>query len=100
MRLTIIPSDGAVYKDNYYFSKLDLSSVPTNVHALQWYEAEGEVEFNGEPKPQNEIIFKLPVWAEDCLTKWNEAKAVEEAAILAAKEAIANQPKTKGTQTA
>ena len=100
MKLTIIPSDGAVYKEGVSYSGLDLSSVPANVHALQWYETEGEVEFSGKPKPQNEIIFELPVWAEDCLTKWNEAKAVEEAAILAAKEAAANQPKTMGVQTA
>ena len=96
MKLTIIPSDGAVYKDNYSFSKLDLSIVPANIHALQWYETEGEVEFNGKPKPQNEIIFELPVWANDCLTKWDEAKVAEEVA----KEAALNQPTTTGTQTA
>ena len=100
MKLTIIPSDGAIYKDGVVYSGLDLSNVPSNVHALQWYETEGEIEFRGKPKPQNEIIFELPVWANDCLNKWNEAKAAEEAAILAAKEAASNQPQTQGTQTA
>jgi hypothetical protein len=80
MRLTIIPSDGAVYKDGYSFSGLDLSSVPANVHALQWYETEGEIEFSGKPKPQNETITELPSWANDCVVKWEKAKAAEEAA--------------------
>lgn len=80
MKLTIIPIDGAVYKDGYSYSGLDLSSVPANVHALQWYETEGEIEFSGRPKPQNEIITELPSWATEALNKWNEAKAAEEAA--------------------
>lgn len=101
MKLTIIRSDGAVYKDGVSYSGLDLSSVPTDVHALQWYGTEGEVEFNGRPKPQNEPITVLPDWANVCLTKWDEVKAAEEAAIAAAKAyAAANQPKTDGTQTA
>ena len=91
MKLTIIPSDGAVYKDGVSYSGLDLSVVPTNVHALQWYDSEGEVEFNGRPKPQNELITVLPDWANACLTKWDEAKAAEEAAIAFA---AANQPIT------
>lgn len=80
MNLTIIPIDGAVYKDGYSYSGLDLSAVPSNVHALQWYETEGEIEFIGRPKPQNEIITELPSWATEALNKWNEAKATEEAA--------------------
>ena len=83
MKLTIIRADGAVYKDGVSYSGLDLSSVPTDVHALQWYGTEGEVEFNGRPKPQNEPITVLPDWANVCLTKWDEAKAAEEAARIA-----------------
>jgi hypothetical protein len=89
MKLTIIPSDGAVYKDGVSYSGLDLSVVPTNIHALQWYETEGEVEFinnSDRTKPQNELIAELPAWANACVTKWNEAKAAEEAAIAAATE--------------
>jgi len=77
MKLTIIPSDGAVYKDGVSYSGLNLSSVPTNVHALQWYGTEGEVEFNGRPKPQNELITSLPTWAITAMTKWDEAKVAE-----------------------
>jgi hypothetical protein len=87
MKLTIIREDGAVYKDGYSFSGLDLASVPANVHALQWYETEGEIEFSGKPKPQNETITELPSWANACVAKWEEAKAVHDAAILAAQQA-------------
>ena len=80
MKLTIIPSDGAVYKDGISYSGLDLSSAPTGVHALQWYGTEGEIEFSGRPKPQNEIISELPTWATTAMTKWDEAKAAEETA--------------------
>jgi hypothetical protein len=97
MKLTIIPVDGAVYKDGYSFSGLDLSNVPNNVHALQWYETEGEIEFinnSDRTKPQNEIITSLPAWATTAISKWDEAKAVElaaiEAARIAAEQAAAN----------
>jgi hypothetical protein len=85
MKLTIIPSDGAVYKDGISYSRLDLSIVPANIHALQWYETEGEIEFNGRPKPQNETITELPSWANACVNKWNEVKAAEEEKINALK---------------
>ena len=101
MKLTIIREDGAVYKDGISYSGLDLSSVPSNVHALQWYETEGEIEFSGRPKPQNETITELPSWANICITKWDEDKAAEEAAVAAAlAKAAANQPTTTGTQQA
>ena len=97
MRLTIIRADGAVYKDGTSYSGLDLTAVPANVHALQWYETEGEVEFISNPdrtKPQNEIISELPSWANACVAKWDEAKAAElaaiEAARIAAEQAAAN----------
>lgn len=102
MKLTIIPVDGAVYKDGYSYSGLDLSAAPSNVHALQWKDTKGWIEFtdndNGT-KPQNETITELPSWANACVTKWDEAKAAEEAAIEAAKQAAQNQPATQGTQT-
>jgi hypothetical protein len=80
MKLTIIRADGAVYKDGVSYSGLDLSAIPSNIHALQWYENEGEVEFNGIPKLQNEIISELPSWAITAMTKWDEAKVLQESA--------------------
>jgi hypothetical protein len=88
MKLTIIPVDGTVTKDGNVYLKLDLSScgIPVDVHALQWEEHEpnkGHIEFKS-PTAQNQDITELPSWANACLTKWNEAKAAEEAAKQAA----------------
>ena len=85
MRLTIIPSDKKVGVNGLTFSDINLSScaIPANIHALQWYETEGEVEFTDNPdrtKPQNELISELPAWANACVTKWNEIKTAQEAA--------------------
>jgi hypothetical protein len=109
MKLSIIPVDRAVYKDGISFSGLDLSSVPTNVHALQFNDAtnQGAIEFvavsNGN-RPDNQIITALPTWANDCLTKWQEAKnarvakEIADAIALAEYERTRTQPATEGTQ--
>lgn len=75
MRLTIIPDDKKVGIDGVFFANLDLSTcgIPENIHALQWYETEGEVEFSGKPKPLNEEITELPVWANGCVAVYNAA---------------------------
>lgn len=86
MNLVIIPIDGAVYVDSVSYSGLDLSAAPADVHALQWEDIKGWVEFknlNDGTKPQNQIITELPSWANACKVKWDEAKAAEEAARLA-----------------
>jgi hypothetical protein len=103
MKLTIIRVDGAVYKDGISYSGLDLSTVPADVHALQFNDIanKGWIEFinsNDGTKPQNEPIISLPAWAAVAMVKWDEAKVAEEAAeALAAKRP---QPQTTGTQTA
>lgn len=73
MKLTIIPSDGAVGEDGKFYLNLDLSScgIPANVHALQWDGVSGWIEFK-DPVP-NEEITSLPTWANCCMTKWTEA---------------------------
>lgn len=81
MRLTIIPSDNAVYKDGvmkaWTAPELDLSGcgIPAHVHALQWYDTYGEIEFDSptptDPKPPNEILSELPEWALLCVAVWN-----------------------------
>lgn len=81
MRLTIIPGDNAVYKDGvmkaWTAPALDLSGcgIPSNVHALQWYDSVGEIEFDGptpvSPKPPNQQITQLPQWALNCVAVWD-----------------------------
>lgn len=79
MRLTIIPIDNAVYVDGECRIPLDLSGcgIPSDIHALQWYQTRGWVEFSddGDPfttKKPNEDIFELPGWATACVQVWND----------------------------
>lgn len=94
MNLVIIPIDGAVYVDGASYSDLDLAAAPAGVHALQWKNDKGWIEFkdlDDGTKPQNQVITELPSWANACKVKWDEAKAAEEAAILAAQQTTQNQ---------
>jgi hypothetical protein len=96
MKLTIITADNAVYKDGVSYADLDLSAcgVPENVWALQWQDTSGWIE-DKSALVQNQDITELPAWAIACVTKWDEVKAVEEAARLAAQQA----QQAKQTQT-
>ena len=99
MKLTIIPVDGTINNGGKVFIGLDLTScnIPTDVHALQWEEHElnkGHIEFKSATA-QNQEIPELPVWATACVTKWNEAKAAEEAQQEAARIAAEQAQQTK-----
>lgn len=80
MRLTIIPSDGFVNVDgNPKFQPFDLSTcgIPADVHALQWYDTRGWIEFRDDedpftPKPANQDITELPQWANACVQVWEQ----------------------------
>lgn len=81
MKITIISKDKAVYKNNKVFDNLSLLTVPANVHALQWNETQGHIEFNDNTP--NEAITELPLWVNDCITEWetsntNELNKLEE----------------------
>lgn len=75
MQLTIIRADKIVYEDGVSYSPLDVSSVPADVHALQfdtninygWIEY--DLQPDGTLKP-NEDIFELPSWAITCQQEW------------------------------
>jgi len=102
MKLTIIRTDGAVYKDGISYSGLDLSSVPTSVHALQFNDASnaGWIEFTEDDfgeKDANQKITSLPEWAITAMTKWDEAKVSEAAAAAQPRQA---QPQNTGMQPA
>jgi len=73
MKLTIIPADGSVGENGVFYIELDLSScnIPADVHALQWQDTAGSIEFN--TPIENQLITELPAWANCCMTKWTEA---------------------------
>lgn len=74
MKLTIISSDGAVGENGKFYLDLDLSScnIPADVHALQWQDTAGWIEYNS-PLVENQPITELPAWANCCMTKWDAA---------------------------
>jgi hypothetical protein len=103
MKLTIIPVDNAVYKDGVAHSGLDLSMAPANVHALQWNNVKGWIEFVEDDdgnKSANQQITELPSWANDALAAWEAVNAAELAAIAAIAETsgVAQQPISSGAQ--
>ena len=80
MKLTIIPADDFISVDSDGSRRpLDLSkcNIPAEVHAVQWFDTKGCIEFKDPvdpfaPKPQNEEITSLPAWALACVNVWNE----------------------------
>ena len=96
MKLTIINEDNAVYVDGICrIVDLLKCGIPSNVHALQWNETAGWIEFKDNPdgtKPANEPITVLPDWANSCVTVWNEWTPYV--------PPIQSQPTTNGTKTA
>lgn len=85
MRLTIISSDKTICIDGQCISGIeqDLSWIPTNIHALQWYDTYGEVEYNdGSP---NEKIEELGIYQQAVIDYQNEIQRLENEKI--AKEA-------------
>jgi hypothetical protein len=71
MNVTIIPSDHAVYVDGVCRQPLAWEGTPVTVHALQWLEVEGWIEFNdGNP---NQPITALPEWADNAVAAWEQA---------------------------
>lgn len=100
MKLTIIPDDSFVAVDgDGSHQPLDLSAcnIPKDVHALQWFETKGWIEMKDStdpfaPKPPNEIIDSLPIWAEYCVSRW-------QAWTPPAPPPTQSQPTTTGTQS-
>jgi hypothetical protein len=84
MRVTVIPSDGLVSIDGEGFSGIDLSSLASSIHAIQWYDTEGEVEIkdvrgrmveNREITSFDEFAFVISLWEAAKLKAEQEAKA-------------------------
>jgi hypothetical protein len=92
MRVTIIPTDGFVSVDGEGYGNIDLSFMASDIHALQWYETEGELEIKDARGRivENRKIDSLEPY-QPALDAWQVAKEV-------AKE-VANQPLLPDDQT-
>jgi hypothetical protein len=83
MRLTIVPEDKLISIDNHSLlgMKENLSWIPSNIHAVQWYETWGEVEYNdGSP---NEKIEELGIYQQAVIDHQNEIQRIEDEKIAA-----------------
>lgn len=67
MKLTIIRSDKFVAIDGVGYAPIDLSSLNSDIHAVQWYGTHGEIEYvlnaQGE-KPVNTLIDSIEQFSE------------------------------------
>lgn len=75
MRLTIIPKDKYIAIDNDGLLNIqqDLSWIPSNIHAIQWYNTWGEIEYNDETP--NERIEDIGIF-EQAVTDFNTQKKI------------------------
>ncbi len=71
MRLSIIPVDGSVIVDGKGYARLSWEGTPSNVHALQWFDNKGWIEYNDGQL--NEDIALLPDWVFNAQMAWAEA---------------------------
>jgi hypothetical protein len=62
-----------VYRDGISQSNLDLSFIPSIVHALQWNNDRGWIEYSEDSdgdKQSNDKIDVLPEWANTAINSW------------------------------
>jgi len=86
MKLSIIREDGAVYQDGVAHLNLNLSYIPSNIHALQWNNDKGWIEYSQDSdgnKQANESINVLPEWANSAITSWVSANSINYSANTA-----------------
>jgi hypothetical protein len=107
MKITIITADKTVYGNGVSYSNLPLTTVPANIHALQFDTVAniGWVEFidnpDGTKSLPNETITELPSWANEAISDWTNAdNAAKTAQAEQATKATQEQPKTTGTVAA
>jgi hypothetical protein len=81
MRFILIPSDKVVTIDGESYRDLNLEQVDPTIHAVQWYETWGEIEYikdENEYKPENQKIYSLDSF-QFAIDEWNKAKILANA---------------------
>lgn len=61
MRVTVIPADHWIRRDEQAVNLPDWPFDDVDIHAVQWYDSWGEIERVGNPKPQNEVFTDFSV---------------------------------------
>jgi len=87
MKITIIPIDKMIGIDGEFLSNIqqDFSWIPQNVHAVQWCETWGEIEYTDGSL--NERIEELGIY-EQAIDTYNNEKQRIENEIISKSEAI------------
>jgi hypothetical protein len=71
MRLTIIVDDGFIKIDGVARSGFDLSELrKRDIHAVQWHETKGEIEYNIDGRHSNEDIDSIEQF-QTYIDAWN-----------------------------
>jgi hypothetical protein len=60
MRVTVIPEDKWIRRDDVAVHLPEWNFNDSNIHAIQWYDTEGEIEYNERP-PRNEVTTDASV---------------------------------------
>lgn len=82
-KITIIPDDSLVMIDGRGFDGLDMTDLPSTIHAVQWYGEYGVIEYKTEEngvKPANERIASLDGF-EAVIAAWETAREAADAPI-------------------
>lgn len=74
MRVTIVPSDNFMQIDGRTIW-IDLSDIPTNIHAVQWDGVSGHVEYTNS---QNVVLQNLSAF-QTWIDRWTAARDIEDA---------------------
>ena len=99
MRITIIREDGYVSIDGVGYHNIDMSSVSEEIHAVQWYDTEGDIEFitiKGKHKKPNQTIESISDF-QQIISLWQEAdsNSKAEAAKSQINTALKNKAEAK-----
>ena len=85
-RLTIIPVDGFCSVEGVGYTGIDMTNVPAEVHAIQWYGTHGEVEIKDPVTGKlvrNEFITDLSEYQSVLASYWATRTAAEESQTAA-----------------
>lgn len=94
MRVTIVPSDGYVSVDGFGLSKIDLTFLPTGIHAVQWYGTRGVVEVKDIETGnmvENRQITELGEF-QQAVDAWTIAKQEYDAEVARQMAAVITKP--------
>lgn len=80
MRITIVPDDQFVSKDSVGYHGIDMTNLDPTIHAVQWFDTEGWIEYKEYwdskekkiVKPENKIIDNIDDFQTQ-LDEWDQA---------------------------